>query len=81
MRSNIFSALAAISTLTAAAPAIAQADALSAAPAVRAGESTEGSALAGGSWFPPLLAGLIVLGGILTATGVLFDDDDNPVSP
>ncbi|MGQ0660969.1 hypothetical protein [Sphingosinicella sp.] len=83
MRSNKLAALAAISILTAGAPAIGQsADTLSLAnaPAARAGESTEGSALEGGSWLPPLLAGLIVLGGILMATGVLFDDDD-PVSP
>jgi len=81
MRSNKLAALAAISILTAGAPAVGQsADGLSVAPAARAGESTEGSALDGGSWIAPVLAALIVLGGILMATGVLFDNDD-PASP
>ena len=80
MRSNKLAALAAISILTAstASPAIGQPIGVE---AVRAGESTEGSSeLGSGPWFPPLLAALIVLGGILMATGVLFDDDD-PSSP
>ena len=54
----------------------------SAAPlsVARAGADTsQGSALEG-NWFPVALAGLIVLLGILTATGVIFDDDD-PESP
>ena len=80
MRSNKLAALAAISILTAGTPAIGQAE-YAAPPAVSAGESTEGSALAGGSWFPPVLAALIVITGILVATGVLFDDDDPPRSP
>lgn len=75
MRSNKLAALVAMSILTAsmASPAISQPVGVE---AVRAGESTEGSSeLGGGPWFPPLLAALIVLGGILLATGVLFDDD------
>jgi hypothetical protein len=80
MRSNKLAALAAIAIL-AASPAIGQSAApLSVAPAVQAGESTEGNALAGGSWLPPVLAGLIVLGGVLLAAGV-FDEDDPPTSP
>ena len=47
----------------------------------RAGAVTEdGNDLAGGSWFPPALAALIIIGGILLATGVIFDEDD-PDSP
>ena len=47
----------------------------------RASASTEnGNDLNGGSWFPPVLAALIIIGGILLATGVIFDDDD-PDSP
>ena len=80
MRSNTLAALAAMSILTASAtsPAFAQNPSMETA---RAGASTEGSSeLGSGPWFPPLLAALIVLGGILMATGVLFDDDD-PSSP
>ena len=81
MRSNKLAALAALSVLTASTAAAGQtAEPLSVTASARAGESTDGSALNGGSWFPPLLAALIVLGGILMATGVLFDDDD-PTSP
>lgn len=79
MRSNSLAAFAAISILAASttAPAIGQ---TAAVETVRAGDSTEASSeLNGGSWFPPLLAALIVLGGILMAAGVLFDDD--PSSP
>jgi hypothetical protein len=53
-------------------------------PAVgRARGAPEGtSQLAGGNWFPPALFALIVLGGVLLATGVIFDDDDDtPFSP
>lgn len=83
MRSTKLAALAALSILTAGTTAATAQTAapLSVAASARAGESTDGSQLAGGSWFPPLLAGLIVLGGILMATGVLFDDDDTPSSP
>ena len=64
----------------AATPVLAQS---SAAPlsVARAGATTEeGSDLRGGNWFPPVLFALIVIGGILLATGVIFDDDD-PDSP
>lgn len=82
MRSNKFAALAALSILTASTAAIGQPAApLSVAASARAGESTDGSALDGGSWIAPVLAGLIVVAGILVATGVIFDDDDNPSSP
>jgi len=47
----------------------------------RSGAESGDSALAGGSWLPPILFAAIVLGGILMATGVLFDDDDAPASP
>ena len=55
----------------------------SAAPlsVARAGATgADGSDLRGGSWFPPVLAALIIIGGVLLATGVIFDDDD-PDSP
>lgn len=82
MRSKKLAALAAISILTAGAPAIGQtAEPLSVAASARAGESTDGSALEGGAWIAPVLAGLIVLGGILLAAGVFDDDDDRPTSP
>jgi hypothetical protein len=52
-------------------------------PDSRAGAAADdASALAGGPWLPPLLFATIVVLGVLTATGVLFDDDgDTPVSP
>ena len=47
----------------------------------RAGAAAEnGSNLEGGNWFPPVLFALIIIGGVLLATGVIFDDDD-PDSP
>ena len=79
MLRKAFAFLAAFSM--AAGPALAQP---SAAPlsVARAGAATEdGNDMAGnGGWFPPALAALIVIGGILMATGVIFDDDD-PDSP
>jgi len=63
-----------------AAPVLAQP---SAAPlsVARAGAATQdASELRGGNWFPPVLFALIIIGGILMATGVIFDDDD-PDSP
>jgi hypothetical protein len=63
-----------------AAPVLAQP---SAAPlsAARAGATTqEQNDLTGGNWFPPVLFALIVIGGVLLATGVIFDDD-GPDSP
>lgn len=76
-------ALAAAASM-AAAPAFAQsAPAPSAATSVdRSGAAADGSQLRGGSYFAPALAALIVLLGVLTATGVIFDNDnDRPVSP
>jgi len=65
--------------------------ALSAAPAAavpppsamieRAGAAQGDSALTGDSWLPPLLFAAIILGGILLATGVFYNDDDGPKSP
>ncbi|WP_129792980.1 hypothetical protein [Sphingosinicella sp. CPCC 101087] len=53
-----------------------------AAPVQRAGASVDGNELAGGNLFAPALAALIILLGILTATGVIFDNDgEDPVSP
>jgi hypothetical protein len=56
---------------------------LSVQPSVqRAGAPGGASHLDGASWFPAALFGLIVIGGVLLATGVLFDDDDEtPFSP
>lgn len=68
-----------------ASPVIAQSSAqpLSVQSTVERAGAPEGSShLDGASWFPAALFGLIVLGGVLLATGVLFDDDDQtPVSP
>ena len=47
----------------------------------RAGaDTTGGSELRSGDWFPAALFATIVILGILMATGVIFDDDD-PDSP
>ncbi len=48
----------------------------------RAGASTADSSQlrSGADWFPALLFAAIVIAGILTATGIIFDDDD-PESP
>ena len=75
-------ALAAAASM-AAAPALAQSATTPSAvtPVDRSGAAVDGSPLRGGSYFAPALAALIVLLGILTATGVIFDDDDRPVSP
>jgi hypothetical protein len=78
--------IALLATLSlAAGPVLAQsAPPLSPAPVTaRAGAQTAGNSdLEGGGWFPPALFALIVIGGVLLATGVLFDDDDEtPVSP
>ena len=68
-----------------ASPVLAQpsAQSLSIQPTVERTGAPEGSSqLDGQSWLPAALFGLIVLGGILLATGVLFDDDDaTPFSP
>ncbi len=69
-----------------AAPVAAQnpAASLSMAPSVRAGASVEGNdQLGNGSIIAPILFAAIVVLGVLTATGTLFDednDDDFPVS-
>lgn len=70
----------------AATPALAQpsAQALSIQPAVaRAGaDSAGGNALSGENWVPALLFTAIVIGGVLLATGVIGDNDnDQPASP
>lgn len=81
LRSNRLAALAAVAMLSTGSPALAQADYYADAPAVRAGESIEGgSALEGGAWIAPVLASLIILGGVLLAAGV-FDEDNPPTSP
>jgi hypothetical protein len=75
-------ALAAALSL-AASPALAQTSAapMSLQAADRAGASIEGeSDLRGGNLFPPLMFVAIVIGGILLATGVIFDND-RPTSP
>lgn len=62
-------------------PALAQSEAASLSVA-RAGAPAEGANdLRGNVWFPPLLFATIVILGILTATGVIFDDDEEPESP
>lgn len=65
-------------------PALAQsASALSIAPAIeRAGPGGADSDLEGGSVIPMIAFAAIVIGGILLATGVIWDDnDDEPQSP
>ena len=64
----------------AASPVLAQPSAAPLSVAERAGASTEDASDLGGDWFAIGLAALIVILGILVATGVLFDDDD-PTSP
>ncbi len=55
--------------------------ALSVAPSVRAGASVEGNdQLEGGSIIAPILFAAIVVLGVLTATGTLFNDDQDSVS-
>lgn len=62
--------------MLAASPALAQAPAPVGAPIENA------SQIEGGSWFPPILAVAIIVGGVLLATGVIFDnDEDTPTSP
>ena len=85
MFSRTAAMLAALS-LTAS-PVMAQASAqplsIQPAAAARAGApASDANDLNGGGWFPPALFALIVIGGVLLATGVLFDDDrDTPASP
>ena len=65
----------------AASPALAQPSA-QALSIERAGAAPGDSALDGPSIFPPLLFGLIVIGGVLLAAGVFDGDDgDAPASP
>ena len=65
----------------AASPVLAQSSAASLSVA-RAGASTDdaGRLRGGADWFPALLFAAIVIAGILTATGIIFDDED-PESP
>lgn len=74
--------LAPLACLTlAASPALAQSTAAPLSVA-RAAAPMEGASEVEGSWLPPVLAALIVVGGVLLATGVIFDDDnDLPTSP
>ena len=70
----------------AAAPVAAQSStAPSAAPlsvTARAGAPAgQGNDLRGGSFVAPAIALIIVILGILTATGVIFDNDHPPTSP
>jgi len=71
-------------TAMATAPVVAQA-APAAAPTAataRAGAATdEDSDLRGGSFVAPAIAAIIVIFGILLATGVILDNDHPPVSP
>jgi hypothetical protein len=69
----------------AASPTLAQpsAQSLSIQPALQrsAAPMEDGSRLEGGNVLPPILFALIVVGGILLATGVIFDNHHPPVSP
>jgi hypothetical protein len=67
----------------AASPVLASPSAAPLSLSARAGADAEnGNDLMGGTWFPPLLFATIVILGALTATGVIFDDDnDLPDSP
>jgi len=79
-RSLAFAAAASL----AASPVLAQSSAVPSADPLsveRSGAAAEGSSdlRVGADWFPALLFATIVVLGVLTATGVLFDDD--PDSP
>jgi hypothetical protein len=69
----------------AASPALAQASAqpLSIQPALQrsAAPMDDGSRLEGGNILPPILFALIIVGGILLATGVIGDNNHPPRSP
>jgi hypothetical protein len=66
----------------AAAPVVAQPSAAPLSVAARAGVPAEqGSDLRGGNFVVPAIALIIVILGILTATGVIFDNDHPPTSP
>lgn len=82
MFSRVLAPLACIALVSTPALAQTSAQALSVQPAVeRAGADMNGAnAMEGGSWIAPVLAAAIIIGGILLATGVLYDDDD-PASP
>lgn len=83
MLSRVLAPLAGIALI--ATPVLAQpsAQTLSVQPvAERAGADMDGAnAMEGGGWIAPVLAAAIVITGVLVATGVLFDDDDEPTSP
>ena len=66
----------------AAAPVVAQPSAAPLSVAARAGAPAgQGSDLRGGNFVVPAIALIIVILGILTATGVIFDNDHPPTSP
>jgi len=75
--------LAALSLAASPALALPSAQPLSIQPAVArsAAPMQNGSELKGGNWFPPILFLAIVIGGVLMATGVIFDNDHPPRSP
>lgn len=77
-------ALAAAALVTT--PVLAQTSTIPADAVQRSGAETSGeSQLAGGPILPPILAATIIVLGVLMATGVIFDNDDEtplvPVSP